>query len=193
MGSVIAQAKAGATLLVKRLSMVVPRLRIGLVTYKDGPYVALSLTPDAEAFAKALRKIAASGGGDVEEGVDQGVRAALRQEAMGWSHAGWRVLVVIGDAPPHAEAVPGLERFLRAAREDVLYDHPVIVHTVSTDPAGVDHFGRIAFVGGGCAVTLSNADRLVEEIVALTLGAEFRDRVAPWLEEVERIRRETPP
>jgi hypothetical protein len=102
------------------------------------------------------------------------------------------VLVVIGDAPPHEEAVEPLVRLLGSAREDDLFDHPVTVHTVSTDPAGVDHFGRIAHAGGGFAVTLKRSSRLVEEIVALSLGGGFPDRVRPWLEEIERIRREDP-
>ena len=63
MGPVIGAAKAGAVGLVKRLQAIVPKFRAGLVTYKDQPYLAMTLTHNGEALEKAFRRIAASGGG----------------------------------------------------------------------------------------------------------------------------------
>jgi Mg-chelatase subunit ChlD len=184
---VIAAAKAQAVALLRRLALFVPRVRAGLVTYDDGAYVRTALTREESVLLKSFNRVAASGGGDVEEGVDKGLRLALRQEKMGWSKAGWRVLVVVGDAPPHEPDVPGLLKHLREARDDDLYDHPVIVHTVSTDLAGVPHFAAIARAGGGHAVTLHDTGRLVEELVALTFGSGCATRIRPWLEEVQKV------
>jgi Mg-chelatase subunit ChlD len=193
MGAVIARAKASATTILRRLAAFVPRVRAGLVTYKDGASVSVALTTSEEAWWKAFRKVVASGGGDIEEGVDKGIRLALKQERMGWSRLGARVLIVVGDAPPHEEDVPGLLKAIHRAREDDLYERPVVVHTVSTDVGGVPHFDEIAAVGGGSAVNLAGTSRLIEEIVALAFGGALAARLRPWLEEVDLVRRQEVP
>lgn len=189
MAPVISRARRRAALLVERLTWLVPRFRAGLVTYDDAARLRIALTSDGEALEKAVRSIVASGGGDWEEGVDKGIALALRQERLGWSRRAWRVLVVIGDAPPHAGDVAALLRRIQRTREDDLFDHPVIVNTVSTRAGGVDGFAAIAAAGGGIHVTLDAVGRLEEEIVTVSFGAAFRDRVEPWLREVEQLRR----
>jgi Mg-chelatase subunit ChlD len=192
MGPVIGAATSRSAALVARLQWLVPRFRAGLVTYDDGCRLREPLTADGEVLAKAFRKVSANGGGDWEEGVDKGISLALRQEALGWSRRAHRVIVVVGDAPPHEGDVAGLMARIAAAREDVLYDHPVVVHAVSTTAGGVEHFGEIARAGGGFHVTLDDLGRLAEELVALSFGADFQDRVRPWLQEVEHLRRLAP-
>jgi hypothetical protein len=192
MGPVIGAATSRSAALVARLKWLVPRFRAGLVTYDDGSRLREPLTTDGEVLAKAFRKVTANGGGDWEEGVDKGIALALRQESLGWSRHAHRVIVVVGDAPPHEGDVPGLVRRIVSARDDVLFDHAVVVHTVSTTPGGVEHFGAIAAAGGGFHVTLNDLGRLAEELLALSFGAEFQDRVRPWLQEVEHLRRLAP-
>ncbi|MHC5011295.1 MAG: vWA domain-containing protein [Planctomycetota bacterium] len=192
MAPVIGAARGRAASLVRRLAYLIPRFRAGLVTYDDSARLRIALTTDAEALEKAFSKVGAGGGADWEEGVDKGIALALRQEQLAWSQHAHRVIVVIGDAPPHGYDVPGLIRRIATARQDELFTHPVIVHTVSTNSAGVDHFGAIAGAGGGLHVTLGNVGRLEEELVSLSFGAAFQDRVKPWLEEVEHLRRNAP-
>jgi hypothetical protein len=192
MAPVIGAAVGRARSLVRRLAWLVPGFRAGLVTYDDGARLRVALTHEGRVLERAFRKVGAGGGGDWEEGVDKGIALALRQEVLAWSRKAHRVIVVIGDAPPHAGDVDGLLRRLAAARDDVLYDHPVVVHTVSTEPGGVDHFDAIALAGGGVHVTLRDVARLEEELVALTFGAGYLDRVRPWLAEVSEIRRRMP-
>jgi hypothetical protein len=175
--------------LVRRLAYLVPRFRAGLVTYDDQARRRCELTADERVLDEAFGKVVAAGGGDYEEGVDRGIGLALRQEQMGWSARAHRVIVVVGDAPPHGADVPALLRRVRDARHDEMYDHPVVVCTVSTEPGGVDGFPEIAAAGGGVHVTLADVGRLEEEVVALAFGAAFRERVKPWLEEVESVRR----
>lgn len=188
MGQVIGRARARAASLVKRLAWLVPRFRAGLVTYDDGARLRMPLTTNGDALGEAFSKLVAQGGGDWEEGVDKGIGLALRQERMGWSAKAWRVIVVIGDAPPHLGDVRPLLRRITKARADPLYVHSVIVSTVSTHRGGVAHFEAIAAAGGGLHVTLGDTRRLEAELVALSFGAAFRDRVQPWLDEVERLR-----
>ncbi len=192
MGPYIGEATRRAATLVARLAWLVPRFRAGLVTYDDQARLRIELTPDGGALEKAFSRVGAGGGGDYEEGVDQGIYLALRQEALGWSRRAYRVIVVIGDAPPHEGDVAGLVRRLASARDDPLYDHPVVVHTVSTTPERVEHFDEIATAGHGAAVALPSTGRLESEIVALAFGAPFPDRVRAWLDEVEALRHARP-
>lgn len=192
MGPVIGAAKVGAARLIKQLQAYVPRFRAGLVTYDDGARMRATLTSDPAILKKALDKVGAGGGGDLEEGVDKGIRLALAQGRLGWSQRAYRVIVVVGDAPPHEGDVMPLFKRLRAARDDVLYDKPVVVHTVSTDDLPVLHFPQIAAAGGGQHVTLRQTGRLVEELVLLTFGGADRARVRGWMEEIEALRKAEP-
>jgi len=188
MGPVIAAAKAQCQALVRRLRWLVPQFRAGLVTYDDGARLRVPLTFDAQELQKGFDKLVAAGGGDFEEGVDQGLYLALKQEHVGWSRKAHRLAVVVGDAPPHAGDVAPLLRRLAQAREDDLFDHPVTVHAVSTDPEGVDHFGAIAHAGRGLHVTLGRTELLAHELVLLTFGPKHRALAEAWLEDVERVR-----
>ncbi|MGE0190639.1 MAG: VWA domain-containing protein [Planctomycetota bacterium] len=192
MASVIGAAKAQARRLVERLRGYVPGFRAGLVTYDDAPRLRLPLTTDPEAVEKAFRRVGAGGGGDYEEGVDKGLFMALRQEQLGWSRRAQRVCVVLGDAPPHDADVVRLLRVLQDARMDPMFDHPLIVHTVSSADAPVPYFDQIARAGGGRATELRGAGRLVEELVALTFGARDRKHLAAWMEAIDALREEDP-
>ena len=192
MGSVIGAAKVGAQRLIERLRAYVPRFRAGLVTYDDMARVRCVLTDNGEALQKAFSKVAASGGADLEEGVDKGLRLALAEGRLGWSQRAYRVVVVVGDAPPHEDDVPGMLRFLQTARQDVLYEQPVVVHTVSTDDLPVLHFHQIAIAGGGQHVTLRQTGRLVEELVLLTFAGADRERITAWMEEIDKLRAAAP-
>lgn len=188
MGHVIGAAKRRAVALLTRLRAYVPQFRAGLVTYDDAARLRIPLTQDGALLQKAFRKVGAGGGGDWEEGVDKGIRLALRQERLGWSQRACRVIVVIGDAPPHDGDLPGLLRALQRARSDEMYDWPVVVHTVSTSALPVLHFPKIALAGGGQHVTLTDTGALLEELVLLTFGGADRDRVKAWMQVIDALR-----
>ena len=188
MAPVIGAAKAQAVSLLRRLRKYVPSFRAGLVTYDDGARLRLPLTQNEATLKKAFRRVGAGGGADWEEGVDQGIYLALKQEMLGWSRKAQRVLVVVGDAPPHLNDVPRLLRRIQAARVDDMFDQPVIVHTVSTAASRVDFFPQIAKAGHGQHVTLRSTGQLVEELVLLTFGGEYRDRIRAWMAAMDKLR-----
>ena len=190
MASVIGAAKAESRRLVERLRSYIAKFRAGLVTYDDGPWLRVPLTNNPIAIEKAFRRVGAAGGGDYEEGVDQGVFMALRQEQLGWSRSAQRVLVIVGDAPPHGRDLPRLVRFLQTARKDPLFDHPVIVHTISTNGVGVADFPAIARAGGGQHVTLDGASALVEQLLVLTFGGIDKTRVRRWTRAIDALRKQ---
>lgn len=190
MAPVIGEAKRRAVSLVRRLQAFLPKFRAGLVTYDDAAMLRMTLTGNAEALLAAFNKVGAGGGGDFEEGVDKGVRLALRQELLGWSRSAQRVIVVVGDAPPHDPDVARMLRDIQRGRTDEMYDLPLLVHAVSTNPQGVEHFGRIARVGGGAHITLRQTSRLEDELILLSFGGgAHRERVTRWIEEIEALRR----
>ena len=193
MAQVIGAAKARAIKMIKRIRSYIPRFRVGLVTYDDRAMLRVGLTAREETIEKAFRKVGAGGGGDIEEGVDKGIYMALTQELLGWSRSAQRVLVVVGDAPPHEGDVPLLLRRIVKAREDDLYEHDVVIHAVSTNSLGVDHFPRIARSGGGHHVTLRSASALVDSLVLLSFGGGSQpDRIRNWMQEIDMLRKQEP-
>lgn len=81
-------------------------LRIGLIVYRDegDEYVVRSapLTGDMRAVRATLARQSADGGGDQPEAVDQALRAV---ETMRWRPDAAKAVLLIADAPPHAEGI----------------------------------------------------------------------------------------
>lgn len=156
------------------LGGISPKLELGLVHYKDvGDMgepgdVLVPLNKDPKKVRDRLAKLSAGGGGDVPEKVDAGLAAALGKE-MGWKKEANRLLLVIGDAPPHAEDQPALLEMVKAAhdkpfqnpkrpttgKQEVL--RPFITSTIATNPNANPWFREIADAGGGTSVLLDLA------------------------------------
>lgn len=84
-----------------------PVIRIGLVAYRDrgDDYVTevVDLSPDLDAIHTALSGFQASGGGDGPESVNQALHDALHKVSWGQAPDTWRVIFLVGDAPPHMD------------------------------------------------------------------------------------------
>jgi Mg-chelatase subunit ChlD len=81
-------------------------VRIGLVEYKDRGDAevthAYPFSSDLAAFSRSVARITAGGGGDYPEDMQAGLSLALDQ--LQWRpDATARMIVVIGDAPPHLD------------------------------------------------------------------------------------------
>ncbi|HVG93054.1 MAG TPA: vWA domain-containing protein, partial [Planctomycetota bacterium] len=192
MASVIDAAKSGVVRMLRRMRALAPRFRVGLVTYNDEAFMRFGLTTEDASIETAFRRLEASGGGDEEEGVDRAIALALRQEKMGWGRKTLRVIVVVGDAPPHEEDVERLLAGIRRAREDVLYDVAVRVDTISTIETGHDdervpHFRAIARAGGGTALRLEHASDLATALLTAPFGPAWREPLRELLADLDRI------
>lgn len=81
-----------------------PRFRFAAVVYRDRGDDYLTrlsdFTGDLDAFLRTLRSVSASGGGDYEEAVDEGLRRAVDELSWGGGDS-IRMLFLLGDAPPH--------------------------------------------------------------------------------------------
>lgn len=84
-----------------------PRIRMGLVAYRDrgDDYVTrlVDLTPDLDALHAALFQLQANGGGDAPESVNQALHEAVHAISWGQEPNAYRVVFLVGDAPPHMD------------------------------------------------------------------------------------------
>jgi hypothetical protein len=82
------------------------RVRVGMVEYKDRGDVYVTrvrrFSEDVPAFSRAIGDIAASGGGDGPESVNEALHVAVHE--LDWSaDAIGRFAFLVGDAPPHLD------------------------------------------------------------------------------------------
>lgn len=102
-------------------------VRIGLVAYRDrgDAYVTrrVDLTEDLDAVWGELRQLRAEGGGDGPESVNQALHEAV--QLLSWSRSPnvYRVIFLVGDAPPHLDYPQDVhfrESAALAARRDIV-------------------------------------------------------------------------
>ena len=84
-----------------------PEIRMGLVAYRDrgDDYVTrrFDLSPDLDALYAELNGLVADGGGDGPESVNQALHEAVTQMAWTTDPNVYRVVFLVGDAPPHMD------------------------------------------------------------------------------------------
>ncbi|MCA8921059.1 MAG: VWA domain-containing protein [Planctomycetes bacterium] len=176
MEGVIQAAKGNLGTFGAVLGALVKKHRIGLVTYKDGVTGRLSLGRGADRFRAALEGVWANGGGDVEEGVDKAVASALQRD-MGWRKEASKVVVIVGDAPPHAPDVASLLFLAKTLHER----QGVVFHAVDCGGLGGD-VAQLARDSEGSVVRLTASDTLIYQILGLVFGKELRPAVERFLD-----------
>lgn len=84
-----------------------PRVRIGLVAYRDrgDAYVTrrVDLSDDLDSVYAALMDFAADGGGDAPESVNAGLSVAVNEMSWEQNAQAYRAVFLVGDAPPHTD------------------------------------------------------------------------------------------
>lgn len=170
MGNAIAEAQGSMDDLMLFAGDVVSELRVGLVAYRDrrDEFEAKywDFTNRVQEARERLWTLVADGGGDSPESVHKGLLAAFTK--LKWIDAHTRVLVLIGDAPPHTGL--GAQCAEYAKRGKAI---GITTHVIQADDKDVPHFKDIAEAGGGRCVMLKEGDSLVAEITGLSLGDQF--------------------
>lgn len=106
-----------------------PKFRMGLVEYRDhgdmknGAKIVEPLSNKVDKIRKRLGKVTASGGGDYPEAVLSGLLAAFEKK-MGWKRETNKLLVVVGDAPPHQGTMDDLLDLVREANQSPFGEDP---------------------------------------------------------------------
>ncbi len=118
MGDFINHVKAETSNLVHSIKNLVPAARIGMVTYRDfgESYVTqtLRLTYGTRALHGFLEDLDPKGGEDYEEAVDEGLRVAI--DELNWKKDSVKVILLIGDAPPHKGDIKKCNRLINKFR-----------------------------------------------------------------------------
>lgn len=103
-----------------------PRLKIGLVAYRDrgDEYVTklVDLTEDLDAIHGQLMGLRAGGGGDTPESVNQALNEAVTKMTWSKEPKTLKIVFLVGDAPPkiYANDVPYKESCLQAVKNNII-------------------------------------------------------------------------
>jgi hypothetical protein len=159
------------------------------------------LTRQVKEVFDRLGSLAAGGGGDLPERVEQGLAEALDRR-MGWEADANKVVVLVGDAPPHdlaravelakgarerPEAIVGRARVVTGAGASRPL-RPVVVSALAVAqvvpwPETVRAFEEISRAGGGFCVpfrtdegTRQASRDLVSRLVEMSFGERHADQ-----------------
>jgi Mg-chelatase subunit ChlD len=150
--------------------------RLGIVAFRDkgDDYVVRSepLTPYRFKAMSFLDTISAGGGGDEPEAVYDALAAAV---GMSWSPKAKRVIVLVGDAPPHAVDVQKTLALARRFADSRGQVHTIVAEAAvgrALDSSAPAVFARLADAGGGTALSLADQSQLVTNIMCLAFEAQ---------------------
>ena len=128
-----------------------PEIRVGLVAFRDrgDQYVTrvVDLSADLDSVYGTLMDFQADGGGDTPESVNRALHDAVHR--MSWSNAdqAYRVIFLVGDAPPHMDYNEVQYPDIAAAARG----KGIVVNTIQCGqiPATSEPWNAIAHLGGG--------------------------------------------
>ena len=188
MAGVLGKMKTSISQLALSIAYLVPNARIGLVTYRDNKkydardyeytvkFIRLQKTDEEgrKTLKDFLRRLEAVGGGDIPEAVMDGVQAAV--DRAGWSRGPRKVIIVVGDAPPHPED-NGIPKILALCKK--WKTSGGVLSCVDTTGGGkvVDEFTKMAEAGGGEAKSLKSVDELIRRLAVLAFGSQYEKDV----------------
>ncbi len=209
MGPYISQVKQRLLEIIEALrsSPLCRSLRLGLVSYRDHPPQDYSfasrvvpLTEDIEAITKGVQRMQASGGGDGPESVTDGLYDLVR---LDWRQRAARVVVWVGDAPPHGvepsgdgfpDGCPCGHHWFTQAENRL--EMGIVIHAVGCLPqlhhyAGAeDVFKTVAKTTRGLYLPLSQAPVLIPLITGVAETEldkqRIEEQIAEVLEQYER-------
>jgi len=190
MENVINQARAQVSRMIATVGGLVPSFRLGVVTYRDrgDDYVTrqIDLTPNYYEAVNFLDRVEANGGGDIPEAVFEGVKKAIRD--MPWSSGAKRVVVIIGDAHPHARDMNALRALVSDFTRKNGAVHTVVTATDGSEkasPEALRTFRAISKSGLGVSVLLKNSSQVVRRIIEVAFGSEHKKDVAEAIDQTE--------
>jgi hypothetical protein len=178
MSGELAAAQAGIDDLMTFVNGASAGMRVAIVGYRDRreefTVKPWDFTPEPALARARLWQLSASGGGDEPELVHDALKVAYG--TFSWRADAQRVLVLVGDAPPH----PGFGTpCVDLARGG--FRAGIVTHVLSARPATaedeVKHFPEIARAGGGTVTRLDARSELVAQLAGLVLSDTWREQV----------------
>lgn len=129
-----------------------PQIRMGLVAFRDrgDDYVTrvVDLSPDLDTMYATLMQLAAVGGGDGPESVNQALYDAIYRISWSQDPSSYQVVFLVGDAPPHMDYF-GEKQYPEIARAAAAKG--IVINTIQCGDVQqtVDPWTRIASLGNG--------------------------------------------
>lgn len=168
---------------------ITPKYNLAFITYKDRVNRVFPFASDGKAIHEFLRTLKAQGGGDDREGPDKALQQALEDPDLGWDRKAVDIIVVMGDQPPHSEdEAPMLDMAKLAKSKDMTVNTIGTDRTTSGKAIDVDYFIELAEAGGGEYARLDEVTDLLENILLLSFGPEYRDFVKPFVRGMVEMR-----
>lgn len=171
--------KASASSIIDRISETSSSLRLAMVAYRDhgSDYVTKGypFTSDRELMRRHILDLSIGQGGDPPEAVYEALLHAIEARDLGaWRTGARRIIILMGDAPPHTRRHT-LEDVVKAARAaDPAHVFPIIV--AGADTATARAFSSIADRTGGVVGSTSRAADLPGELMKMvSVGARMAD------------------
>ncbi len=213
MGQIVSWVQSDVIKMMRAFELLSHEPRIGVTFYRDHGDAFLTktfpLTDNVKGLTAAMKGITAKGGGDIPEAVYEGLVALLNQQWSGGKKAR-KVIMIVGDAPPHAETLKDIDKLVKEyAPKGFLFYAAKIKTTYSSTTTLPDYdpmlttFDDIAKKGGGRAVWvdftqetqinagscetaqpregISPEQQIFREVLAAAMEQDYHDRLDTWL------------
>ncbi len=166
MGGLIHAAKEKIWSIASTLAQAqqAPEISIGLVAYRDrgDAYVTqvVDLNRDLDSMYAKLMDFAAEGGGDGPEAVNEALDAAIHRMSWSQDRSTYKVVFLVGDAPPHMDYQGGVQypRVIADAAAKGIVVNTIQCGSMSETVAPWQH---IASLGSGRYFTVEQAGSAV--------------------------------
>jgi hypothetical protein len=199
---VITEVRERIVDIVDTVRSLIPIARFGVVAYRDfdDPEFLTIIQPLTFSLAKLTRFLSdlrALGGDSWHEAISAGVGRAV--DDAGWRVGASKVIILIGDAPPHPE---NINKIFDMANSMLQQDGQVSTLDVSHDsnPALLEaslgrtvvralyrdkpmlQFQAIADAGGGVAATMDGDVQITRQLLNLIMGGKFSSEMSLLLD-----------
>jgi len=207
MQNVIDDIKARTSALVTDIRKLVPIARIGVVAFRDkGEAFSVKWSDLSFHSSKTqgfIKNLEADGGGDYEEGVRQGLEAAM--DDLSWRKRSKRVIILVGSSPPHKKDMPAILALAKefhdtggvisaidlSQRMHEEYEYRYSMQRFGKPPAHYTplppfykqvraSFAAIAGHGGGELASLGSDQQLTKQILYFAFGSKWEKEVARY-------------
>ncbi len=162
-------------------------LRFGVVAFKDygdeyGVEVVrvLTLTRELEEVETFINRIQVSGGGDEPEPTHLALLAAT-DARMGWSKGRKNVIILVSDAPIHANGRKAAVDLARSFNQRFAG----VVNVIDVNSRDVDvqpDLANVAMAGAGSAFTIADAQGFWQHLIVSIFGQRFESDVQTIVE-----------
>jgi hypothetical protein len=196
--------------LVSRIQSLVPIARVGVVAFRDRGEAFVVRWSDLSFHGSKIQafidSLEAKGGGDYEEGVRQGLEAAM--DELAWRRRAKRVIIIVGSSPPHAEDMPAIRELAKefhdaggvistidvTERMHAEYERKLHQWLYGKPPDKIsalpdfylqvrDTYRDIARAGGGELAALGTDEELSEQILYFAFGSRWQKEVSRYVSE----------